>query len=776
MRAAVLGNGQLYLGWDSSLRLREMFWPRVGLLNHLQENGDNRLVLWYDGHAYDLLTDEFVSRGRYLPGMGFEWTARHRHVSIEVTVHDWVDPYRPVWARAVQLSLPPGDRPVPAALYSVQAYAIGENTIGEQGAFDADRGRLYHFKGALWIAIELKETGRDETPPAPVAASLIGAVAKIRDGGVRFSHSDGAVHGPQVDHGLIQSAIGVLWAETRVGKAEYLVGFGRDRQEADAMLDEAGGVDLVAARSRRYWAALSGPGAVSVKALAAHCDRGGGVLASCDTDVLGDYRDHYRYVWPRDAAMCVSALLRSGLPEYARRYISFCCEAISEEGFFHQRYRSDGTRGSGWHPWGLPQGDLPVQEDETALCLVSAGEYLEATGDLDCLHEAYVPFIRKAARFVLDYTTEGGALVRPSYDVWEERRGTFAFTQAACVAGLEAASSIARALGREPDCQDFRDSAGRLLSGLMLHLSDDERGYCRGITGISDEHSDFDKDWTDDASLFLIPLLLLPRGRAGLPGTRNADLVAAAWKRSALTWERLKESLAVSIPGTEVPGYARYPGDWYFRPDGAHGRPGNPWLVTTAWFALSGATLGLLSAGELKKYLSWFQAVTPKTGLMPEQLSCLSGEPLSASPLAWSHAMYLDLLSAAKQARDLSSSANLPHTTRWTGQNNRDTLLEVVFLDERIWNGPSPALKGGAEEIGYRGILVRHGADKVYLHYGSDGWKNPKTVPMNRRPDGSFSCHIVCDGDKSIEFCFKDSADHWDNNSGHNWNVPVTRK
>lgn len=98
------------------------------------------------------------------------------------------------------------------------------------------------------------------------------------------------------------------------------------------------------------------------------------------------------------------------------------------------------------------------------------------------------------------------------------------------------------------------------------------------------------------------------------------------------------------------------------------------------------------------------------------------------------------------------------------------------MLDERIWNSPSPALKGGAEEIGYRGILVRHGADKVYLHYGSDGWKNPKTVPMNRRPDGSFSCHVTCDGDKSIEFCFKDSADHWDNNSGHNWNVPVTRK
>ncbi len=98
------------------------------------------------------------------------------------------------------------------------------------------------------------------------------------------------------------------------------------------------------------------------------------------------------------------------------------------------------------------------------------------------------------------------------------------------------------------------------------------------------------------------------------------------------------------------------------------------------------------------------------------------------------------------------------------------------MLDERIWNSPSPALKGGAEEIGYRGLLVRHGADRVYLHYGTDGWKNPKTVPMNRRPDGTFSCQITCEGERYIDFCFKDSANHWDNNSGHNWNVPVIRK
>lgn len=97
------------------------------------------------------------------------------------------------------------------------------------------------------------------------------------------------------------------------------------------------------------------------------------------------------------------------------------------------------------------------------------------------------------------------------------------------------------------------------------------------------------------------------------------------------------------------------------------------------------------------------------------------------------------------------------------------------MMDERIWTDLSRGIRGNAAEIGYRGLLVRSGADKVYLHYGNDGWRNPKTVPMSKRPDGAFSCQITCDGEKCVDFCFKDSAGHWDNNSGRNWNLPVVR-
>ncbi len=97
-------------------------------------------------------------------------------------------------------------------------------------------------------------------------------------------------------------------------------------------------------------------------------------------------------------------------------------------------------------------------------------------------------------------------------------------------------------------------------------------------------------------------------------------------------------------------------------------------------------------------------------------------------------------------------------------------------MDDRIWVNPSPPVKGQMVEVGYRGLLAKSGADRTYLHYGFDDWKNPKTVPMSKIADGSFSARILVEGERDLNFCFKDSADHWDNNSGWNWTQPIVKR
>jgi hypothetical protein len=76
-------------------------------------------------------------------------------------------------------------------------------------------------------------------------------------------------------------------------------------------------------------------------------------------------------------------------------------------------------------------------------------------------------------------------------------------------------------------------------------------------------------------------------------------------------------------------------------------------------------------------------------------------------------------------------------------------------------------------QIGYHGLLKNCGADAVYLHYGFDNWDNRTihTAKMQQYADGGFHLWVASGNHREINYCFKDSADHWDNNSGQDWSI-----
>ncbi len=92
-----------------------------------------------------------------------------------------------------------------------------------------------------------------------------------------------------------------------------------------------------------------------------------------------------------------------------------------------------------------------------------------------------------------------------------------------------------------------------------------------------------------------------------------------------------------------------------------------------------------------------------------------------------------------------------------------------MHLDDRISMEPGSPRKGQQARFEYRGLLMRGGADAVWMHYGFDGWKNVRDQKMERGPYGTFHCTAEILGSQEVNFCFKDSANNWDNNSGQNW-------
>lgn len=75
--------------------------------------------------------------------------------------------------------------------------------------------------------------------------------------------------------------------------------------------------------------------------------------------------------------------------------------------------------------------------------------------------------------------------------------------------------------------------------------------------------------------------------------------------------------------------------------------------------------------------------------------------------------------------------------------------------------------------IVYNGLLAQHGAPEVYARVGfGDQWQGAQDLRMLRTNSG-FEVTIPAANADSLNCCFKDQANNWDNNSGMNYNFEI---
>ncbi|MGE5580993.1 MAG: carbohydrate-binding protein [Bacillota bacterium] len=97
---------------------------------------------------------------------------------------------------------------------------------------------------------------------------------------------------------------------------------------------------------------------------------------------------------------------------------------------------------------------------------------------------------------------------------------------------------------------------------------------------------------------------------------------------------------------------------------------------------------------------------------------------------------------------------------------------EVV---DGIYLEPVPITLGEEIKIKYKGLLAESGAGKVFLHagYGFENWEKVVELPMKKTRDGGWSVKLQVEEASNFNFCFRDDAYNWDNNSGRNWSYQV---
>jgi GH15 family glucan-1,4-alpha-glucosidase len=96
------------------------------------------------------------------------------------------------------------------------------------------------------------------------------------------------------------------------------------------------------------------------------------------------------------------------------------------------------------------------------------------------------------------------------------------------------------------------------------------------------------------------------------------------------------------IPST-VGGMARYEEDDYYRV--SRDFPGNPWFISTLWHAdyLIRRAASPEDLKEAEIILKWVVQHALPSGVLAEQIHPFTGEPLSVSPLTWSHGTFVSV-------------------------------------------------------------------------------------------------------------------------------------
>ena len=94
-------------------------------------------------------------------------------------------------------------------------------------------------------------------------------------------------------------------------------------------------------------------------------------------------------------------------------------------------------------------------------------------------------------------------------------------------------------------------------------------------------------------------------------------------------------------------------------------------------------------------------------------------------------------------------------------------------LTKNIFFNTDKLVANTTVKISYSGKLFQEKADEVYIHYGFGLlWENLQDVKMEKTELG-FQAEITLDDSDSLNFCFNDGQDNWDNNDGQNYSFAI---
>ncbi len=632
-RETVLGNGRLTVAIDNKLNIRDFSYPEEGLENHAKGH-PFRIGVWTEG-TFSWLGDEWNVTSKYLPDtLVSQCSALNPKQKIELKINDTVYNFQDLFLRKIRVTnLSEKDREV-RIFFSHDFHIYGEKS-GDTAFYEPTNKSIIHYKRCRYFLVNgLVESNKDG-----LYEFSTGQKESFGKEGTWKDAEDGKLEKNPIAQGAVDSTVSfkLNMKSQTTDTMYYWIACGKNIQEVRDLniLVKNEKVEQLLMKTEDYWSAWTNRRSIDLSILPKEISNlvkrslltmrtqvgdTGAIISSCDSDVLYFNKDTYAYVWPRDAAICAQAFDTAGFQEISRLFFGFCNKIISEEGYFAHKYWADGSPGSSWHALIDETGhhQLPIQVDETALVLIALWKHFEKYQDVEFISKVYPKLIIKTADFLKNYINQETNLPKPSFDIWEEKAGTFT-ASAACVYGaLTAAAKFAEVFYDIKRQKELNKIAQKMKEAITKTLyNQDLKRFIKGI------YPNDQIDTTLDSSLSFIFL------------TETFDPQDT---QVIETMTALQEKLWID---NAYSGMARYEDDEYYRV--SKNIKGNPWVICTLWLARWNIAKAN-SKEDLNKALELLNAVAKTaspTGLLPEQIDPYTGEPKSVSPLTWSHAEFV---------------------------------------------------------------------------------------------------------------------------------------
>lgn len=639
-----IGNGSLLITFDQDYCIRDIYYPCAGKENHT-DGHRFKFGIWADGAFSWIGKEEWRPKLEYSENSLLTYvTALNRQLDISIHCTDMVDYKEDIYIKKILIkNLLKRDRE--CRLFFHHDFHISESATGDTAYYDPDERALIHYKEKRYFLISgIRNNKHGIDQYATGIKEFRGLEGTWRDA------EDGRLEGYPISQGSVDSSLSFTIKIEPDGEQiiYYWICAGENYADVSHLnnMIMGHGQGYFIRRTDNYWRAWVNkeefnfenlPEDVmhlhkkSLLILRTNIDSGGAIIAANDSDIQHFARDTYSYMWPRDGALTAYALDMAGYHGITRGFFDFCLDIMSKGkesvGYFLHKYNPNGSLGSSWHPWVSNDNKkiLPIQEDGTGLILWALWFHFDKFRDIEFAVRQYENLVIRCGDFLASYRDHVTGLPLPSYDLWEEKWGIHTFTVSAVYAGIKAAENFSKFFGDTKRAKIYKEAAEEIKAAMAEYLySIEHKRFLKTIIQVKEDS--FESDLTVDASIYA-PFYF------GVFEPKDEKVVN--------TMNVIKEHLRVK---TDVGGIARYEGDSYHRvSDNIADVPGNPWFICTLWLAqwhIAKAD-NFTELQEAISILRWVASKALPSGILAEQINPFTGQPLSASPLTWSHAAFV---------------------------------------------------------------------------------------------------------------------------------------